>query len=472
MRCITGRAAECMLFNSYAFILAFLPAVFAGYFLIGRYAGFAAAQIFLCAASVFFYGYWNPWHVPLLAASVLFNFTISRAILRGLASPSGARIALAAGIVGDLALLGWYKYSGFASESVSQALGLGLAPLHTVLPLGISFFTFTQIAFLVDTYRGLASRPGIVNYALFVTYFPHLLAGPILHHREMMPQFDDPANRILAERNLAAGLALFAIGLFKKTVLADGFAVWADDGYSRAPALASADAWVAVFAYALQLYFDFSGYTDMALGMSRLFNIRLPINFDAPYRACSIREFWLRWHMTLSRFLRDYLYIPLGGNRGPLEATLRNLMLTFVLGGLWHGAGWNFVVWGALHGAAMAVQRVWTRFGVRLPPALGWLLTFLFVQLAWVFFRAPSLADALDFLRCLAGSADTVTAQHGWNQALLLAAGLAVATLAPTSNAWVESLRPSVRSAAVAAVLLAGGFIHLSRTGAFLYFNF
>ena len=404
-----------MLFNSYAFVFLFLPIVLAGSFLLARH-GPRACAAWLVLASVFFYGWWDIRYVPLLIGSVVFNHFAGIAIASRAERGAGrARGVLIGAIAVNLALLGYFKYAGFFVANANALLGGGLQVKEIVLPLGISFFTFTQIAYLVDVYREPV-RYRLVPYALFVTYFPHLVAGPILHHREMMPQFASATSYRLDLTNLAAGLTLFAIGLFKKTVLADGIAPHAGPVFEHAAqgyAPGTVEAWGAALAYGLQLYFDFSGYSDMAVGMSKMLGIRLPVNFDSPYKARSIIEFWRRWHMTLSRFLRDYLYIALGGSR---RGTLRryvNLLLTMVLGGLWHGAAWTFVVWGAVHGLLLAFNHAWRALRRRSGDIPAWLstaegvagavLTFLAVFAAWVLFRAEDLPSAVLILRGMVG---------------------------------------------------------------------
>lgn len=319
---------------------------------------------------------------------------------------------LAAAIAINLALLAYYKYADFFLTSANAALGTDWPTLGIVLPIGISFFTFTQIAFLADAYAGKVTEYRFIYYVLFVTYFPHLIAGPVLHHKEMMPQFDERKNYRPHAENIAIGLTVFAIGLAKKVLIADSLADYVTPVFAPhgdAPSLFIA--WGGALAYTFQLYFDFSGYSDMAIGLSRLFGIRLPLNFDSPYKSRNITEFWRRWHMTLSRFLRDYLYIPLGGNRqGALRRHL-NLMTTMVLGGLWHGAGWNFVLWGTLHGSYLVINHAWQgvtrQLPFRLPAGLArgtsTLLTFLCVVVAWVYFRAPDLDTAHRILAGMSG---------------------------------------------------------------------
>lgn len=317
------------------------------------------------------------------------------------------KVVLATGIAANLVLLGYFKYTDFFIDNINIVFGTGYELPHIVLPLAISFFTFTQIVYLVDSYRGETAEYDLLNYALFVTFFPHLIAGPIVHHRQIMPQFSSRWTLTKRNSNILRGLIIFAIGLFKKVVIADSFAVWADAGFDGGQELAFFSAWATSLSYTFQLYFDFSGYCDMAIGASLLFNIWLPINFNSPYKALDIQDFWRRWHITLSSFLRDYLYIPLGGNRGAQYRTYLNLFITFVLGGLWHGATWMFVIWGAMHGCALAVHRFWKGLGRPMHPLLAWLLTFLFVNAAWVFFRAKTMDDAL---RVLKGMVDIKTA--------------------------------------------------------------
>jgi len=432
-----------------------------------------------------FYGWWDWRYLPLVLGSIGVNFAIALALQR---RPS--RPLLTAGIALNLGLLGVFKYADFFLANAARLSGGAPQMLHIVLPLGISFFTFTQIAYLVDVHRRRAQEPVFGNYALFVTFFPHLLAGPILHHSEMMPQFAERSNKRPQAANLASGLFLLAIGLVKKVLIADTFAPIADAGFGAAGTLSAPAAWIAVLAYTMQIYFDFSGYTDMALGAARMFNIRMPLNFDSPYRSIDIREFWHRWHITLSRFLREYLYIPLGGNRRGEARTATNLLATFVLGGLWHGAAWSFVVWGALHGVALVVCRLWARRGVPLPRPVAWAVTFLFVSIAWTFFRAASLDDAIAMLRAMAGlNGVAATATGSWlggiatslassetfPRALALApavAGLLVVFLRANSNAMVARFRPTLANGVLVVLALPVCVLQLARVTPFLYFNF
>ncbi|MCI4680448.1 MBOAT family protein [Rhodoblastus acidophilus] len=394
-----------MLFNSFAFVLGFLPIAFAGYFLASRLNGrFGVA--FLALASLAFYSYWD-WRLTfLLCASILVNYTIGAAIARSHEkSPHRAKVFLISGLALNLGCLIYFKYMNWLIDTINRVSTAELSFIKVVLPLGISFYTFTQIAFLVDSFKCKVKERNIGNYFLFVTYFPHLIAGPVLHHAEMMPQFADPSNKRPVPANIAFGLALFLMGVVKKVVFADSVAPFADHVFNGHGPLGAAAAWSGALAYTAQIYFDFSGYTDMALGLSRMFNIKLPLNFDSPYKARSIVDFWRRWHMTLSRFLRDYLYIPLGGNRLGFLRRYLNLFITMLLGGLWHGAGWTFLIWGALHGLYLVVNHAVTglreKFGIAwrawMAP-FGWGLTFLAVVVGWVFFRASSLEGAIRVL--------------------------------------------------------------------------
>ncbi|GAB6051314.1 MBOAT family protein [Magnetospira thiophila] len=406
-----------MLFNSYEYLVFFLPLVLIGFFAISRRFGREWAIVWLVLASLFYYGWWNPLYLGLMLFSMGFNFAVGRAIGQ-LPDPRSLsrRLLLMGGIACNLGLLGYYKYANFFVDNVNALFdsSLNLAPI--VLPLAISFFTFQQIAYLVDVHEGLVEEYSFFHYALFVTFFPQLIAGPIVHHSEMMPQFMRDEVLTPRAKNIAIGATIFFIGLFKKAVLADGVAAYATPVFNVAQTggeLSLFTAWGGALAYTLQLYFDFSGYTDMAIGSARLFGIRLPLNFFSPYKAGSIVAFWRRWHMTLSRFLRDYLYIRLGGNRHGPARRYGNLLATMVLGGLWHGAGWTFVIWGGLHGIYLMINHGWHLLCRQLKlgdlrrfaawRVFAWGLTFLAVVVGWVFFRAESFDAAIAMLRAMVG---------------------------------------------------------------------
>ncbi|MEE2923767.1 MAG: MBOAT family protein [bacterium] len=393
-----------MLFNSYEFIFLFLPFTFVIYFYLNKKRLTKISQGFLVSSSLFFYAWWKPIYLPLILISMLFNYGIGTTLTKykNQSNASKKRL-LTIGVIGNLGLLAYFKYSDFLISNFNFVLSLNVQLLNLALPLAISFFTFQQIAYLVDSYRGETNEYDFLNYGVFVTFFPQLIAGPIVHHREMMPQFANIKNKVINFQNLAVGLFVFSIGLFKKVIIADTFSLWATNGFDNAKVLTFIEAWVTSLSYTFQLYFDFSGYTDMAIGTALLFNIKLPINFNSPYKATNIQDFWRRWHITLSRFLRDYVYIPLGGNRKGNYRTYNNLMATFVIGGIWHGAGWTFIFWGFLHGLALVIQRFWNQLGCKLNTIFGWIITFNFVNIAWIFFRATEWGDAIKVLKGMFG---------------------------------------------------------------------
>lgn len=399
-----------MLFNSYEFIFLYLPIVLAGFFWLARF-GHNVSALWLAFASLFFYGWWSPKYVGLLLVSIMVNYSLAYVIGHA-RSRTHAKFILIFSITANLLLLGFYKYANFFIGTANWVSEGSLPLMSIILPLGISFFTFTQIAFLVDVYRGVAREYNFIHYLLFVTYFPHLIAGPVLHHAQMMPQFAKRETYHLRLDNIALGLSIFTIGLAKKILLADNFGEYAGPVFAAAGLGIQPDiieAWTGALAYTLQLYFDFSGYSDMAIGISMLFGVRLPINFNSPYKAANIIDFWRRWHMTLSQFLRDYLYIPLGGNRKGKVMRYVNLMVTMLLGGLWHGANWTFVMWGGLHGLYLVVNHSWqSLFANRIPVqgtsakiyhAVAILFTFSCVVIAWIFFRAESFSSAILMLK-------------------------------------------------------------------------
>ncbi len=497
-----------MLFTTAIFVLLFLPITLAGFFLIGHYSRYGAAA-WLLMASLFFYGYWMPEFTWLLLGSIGVNFGVGlrlAAARKAGAHPGHLRAWLTLGVVFNLGLLGYFKYANFFVQNLEYLLGASYSLARVVLPIGVSFYCFTQIAFLVDTYHGKVREANILHYGLFVTYFPHLIAGPVLHHAQMMPQFGNSAIYRPNRGHLVAGLLIFGIGMFKKVVLSDGVSPFANAIFIPVDAGAmptTAEAWLGAVAYTLQLYFDFSGYSDMAIGLSWMFNVRLPFNFNSPYRATSISDFWRRWHITLSAFLRDYLYIALGGNRyGPVRRYV-NLMATMVLGGLWHGASWSFVIWGALHGVYLVINHGFrVVIGPRACAALGhsrlwavfaWGLTLVCVVVGWVFFRAETLPGAMRMLSAMTGGADA--AQGGvavlmWNAGLQWSAAavwcgvlLATAVWAPNANAigsralqWCEHVSLG-RTVAGTVGLLGVAFLLLvnaarDAVSAFIYFNF
>jgi len=416
-----------VLFHSFAFLFAFLPAAWLGTRILAGWNRGAVAWLLAC--SLFFYAYWRTDHLWIILASIGGNFVFGHLIIRSRGRPR--KLAFMAGVTLDLAVLGWFKYRDFAEAVINLGWqSLSGSYINPDLPIGISFFTFTQIAFLADCTRRAVTGYGLIEYGLFVTVFPHLLAGPIIHHGQVVPQFAALGRRLTgrlyAARWLAPGLALLLVGLIKKIVLGDSLGVYADDAFATAPdeVVGFVSAWGGVMAYSLQIYFDFSGYSDMAIGIGMLLGIRLPANFLSPYQAGSMIEFWRRWHITLSTFLRDYLYIPLGGGRCGSFRRYLNLLATMLLGGLWHGANWTFLAWGAIHGTALAINHGWHSLGAgRLPRGLGWGLTLAVVVAAWVPFRAPDLETTLRFWAAMIGA-----------NGIVLPAGL-IAMLGPVAPA-------------------------------------
>jgi len=436
-----------MLFNSFAFLLGFLPLALALHWLVERFAP-AWRLPLLAVLSFAFYGWWDWRFVPLLAFSILLNWLIAEAFQKTRAS---GLITLAIAI--NLAILALFKYFNFFADLTAMIPGLPTAKLDLALPLGISFFTFHHVMYLTDLRRGEAPRYDLVRYALYIAFFPQVLAGPLVRWREIMHQFDErPYLRSDAAERIARGIMLLTIGLAKKVLLGDPLSDYANPVFAAAAAgeaLSMAQAWQGTLAFTFQIYFDFSGYTDMALGLALLFGIVLPQNFHAPYRATSLQDFWRRWHMTLSRFLRDYLYIPLGGSRHGLPLQLWALFATMALGGLWHGAGLNFVAWGVAHGVVLAIGVLWRRAGLPMPKLLGWALTFLFVALCWVLFRATSFDAALAIYKGLFGFGPVGT---GFKWRALLPA-VAVAMIGPTAWAAVHKAPPARWLAVLTAIL-------------------
>jgi alginate O-acetyltransferase complex protein AlgI len=471
-----------VLFNSYPFILGFLPVVLLLYGMVGESQRRAATPWLLIAASLFFYAWWN-WHfLPLFLSSIAFNYLWARLLARKTAYPGGdqslrRRAVLGIGIAVNLALLGYFKYRDFLVGSVDAALGTSWPLLHMALPLAISFFTFEQVTYLVSCYRNEGGTEDFVSYAMFITFFPHLIAGPIVRYREIYPQFNRGSIFRLVPDNLAPGLMIFAIGLFKKVILADTFRDYVGPIYEGHFLPTFPDAWGATLAFALQVYFDFSGYSDMAIGLARMLNVRFPENFDSPYQATSIIDYWRRWHITLSFFLRDYLYIPLGGNRKGEVRQHLNLFLTMLLGGLWHGANWTFVVWGAIQGAALSINHMWRSHKKSLPSLGGWALTFGVTLFGYIFFRSVSFTRAWQILCGMVGwngfewnpQADSFDHQK-YRQ---IAEGLAVVWFCPNRQTIMQWEWMGDYFYAAAFTLLAViSILNLANPPAFVYFQF
>lgn len=483
-----------MLFNSYVFMLAFLPLTLLIYFALGRLPErLPLNKLFLVLASFVFYGYNNPSYVPIIAGSILVNYALSQLML----FPETARVwgrravrlpLMLLGLALNLGVLFYFKYHDFFCENLNSAFGFTFALNRLALPLGISFFTFQQLSYVIDSYKRAVPRYNMLDYALFVTFFPQLIAGPIVLHSEIVPQFADPKNRHFNFEHFAPGLYAFALGLFKKVVVADTFAGAVDVGFAGALGLNTAEAWFVAIGYTLQLYFDFSGYCDMATGVGLMFNIRIPLNFNSPYKSLNIREFWQRWHITLSRFLTTYIYFPLGGSRKGMARTCVNLLIVFLVSGLWHGAGWLFLLWGLMHGAASVLYRLFRKPYDALHPALQWMITFGFVVIAWVFFRASSLGDALAIVRSMfmmdfGPLRSEITSAfalpggfHPGYNALYMLVWYALSLFACLGmrNTYEKAMafRPTVLNAFSTVLLILYCTLSLSSVSVFLYFNF
>ncbi|HEY9647432.1 MAG TPA: MBOAT family protein [Chroococcidiopsis sp.] len=490
-----------MLFNSFAFIFVFLPIALIGFFGIARFISAKMAIAWLAISSLAFYGYWSIAYLPLLGISIVFNYTIGSLIGRAPFQSQRSKQLLGLGITVNLLLLGYYKYAGFFLHSSNRLFNTDWFVPEIILPLGISFYTFTQTAYLVDAYRGETKNYDFLTYLLFVTFFPHLIAGPILHHSDVIPQFYRLRNFVVSQKNMALGLTLFTLGLAKKVLIADTISPWVGVAFSNTANLNFLEAWVGAISYTLQLYFDFSGYSDMAVGLGFMLNIVLPINFNSPYKALSITDFWRRWHITLSNFLRDYLYIPLGGNRKGQVRRYVNLLITMLLGGLWHGAGWTFIVWGGLHGLYLCINHGWNKLNLAMPKLLAWVITFVAVVIGWVLFRAHNIHDAIDMLRAMFGLKGIVLpgdrewsvalvngvgiAIQPWNQLNLpelndskmlsliaLAALVAWVALLPNTQQMLARVKPNRRWAIALGGLGGVCLLYLNRVSEFLYFQF
>ncbi|SMF79838.1 alginate O-acetyltransferase complex protein AlgI [Tistlia consotensis] len=424
-----------MLFYSGVFLLAFLPATLYAYLLLKPW--LRARMLLLIGASLVFYGYWEWRYLPILGGSILVNYLVHHWLTRtAQAGPRAHRVPLIVGITANLLLLGWFKYAGWLAAMVGLAerSGGGFSLASAALPLGISFFTFQQVSMLVDTWRR-PTRYDLADIAAYVSFFPQLIAGPIVRHNDLIPQFHNPPERRRHLQMAVLGLVFFLAGYLKKVYLADNLAVPANLLFAAAQHdnLNLREAWVAALSYTFQLYFDFSGYADMAIGLGLLFGFKLPTNFDSPYRATSISDFWRRWHQTLSSFLRDYLYIPLGGSRRGTPRMLLALMVTMLLGGLWHGAGWTFVLWGGFHGLLLCVNHLWRKLGLALPRALAWAVTFFAVVLGWVLFRAPDLSTGYGVLRSLftVNARQLAEVSEAWHHFLAQAGTLGLDLISP-----------------------------------------
>ena len=458
-----------MLFQSQVFLLVFLPVTLAGWYLLAR--SVRGREWALIALSLVFYGWWDPRFLPLLLGQALVSWLIAELFMR---TGRRARFLLVGGIVANLAVLAFFKYWAFLAGNLATAFGLGLPEMNILLPIGISFFTFEIISYLVDAGWHGAPRYPLRRFLLFVAFFPRLIAGPIVRHHEILPQFDlDPLRAGLAER-IGKGATLLIIGLAKKVFLADKLAPITDAAFEQAASgtVTFAAAWSGALAFTFQLFLDFSAYSEMAIGIAMILGLKLPENFNAPYVATDLRDFWRRWHMTLSRYLRDYVYIPLGGSRAGPSRFAASTMITMGLCGLWHGAGWTFVAWGLLHGAGLIVCRGWQGAGLRLPTPLAWAITMLFVIAGWVLFRASSFTEAAVMLEAMSGVGGIGGSFAGG--ALIIVAA-AVSTIGPTSFEFVSrQLKPYPAFAVAAAVVAVVVVLEVGKgqPQSFIYFQF
>ena len=493
-----------MLFNSFEFIFIFLPVSLIVFYGLNRMRMTIGANAWLLFVSLFFYCWWNPAYLPLILGSILFNYTIGGLLAdtdRLRKQVIRKKTIFVAGIGANIALLCYFKYMDFFIGNVNALFGAALPLLTIVLPLGISFFTITQIAFLVDAYEGVVVEKNLLSYALFVTFFPHLLAGPILHHSDMMPQFERSRNKVVDYRNLTLGLLLFSLGLFKKVVIADNLAPLADTGFGNAANLTLFESWAACLSYTLQLYFDFSGYSDMAVGIGWMFNISLPVNFNSPYQAVSIIDFWTRWHMTLSAFITDYLYTPIvrAFRKFTFRSSMFAILVAMLISGFWHGAGWTFVLWGGMHGLALVINHLWRRRKLRMPRGMAKTVTFIFVACSMVVFRAENLTEAGTIFRAMLGCHGVTL--PGWLEGklgllpeagvrfgnvfanidgkgdlILLAVMLVMVMVAPNSLTLADrrTFRPTPRNLCFVVFLVCVNllFINSIQSKEFLYFDF
>ena len=474
-----------MVFSSYLFLFAFLPLVLGGYYLLSLFKNPIYQRLFLIGASLFFYGYFNPSYLLIIVVSIFINYLLASCI-------SGSKgtfqtVLFWLGVLFNVGLLGYFKYRDFFVENINALFHTFFVLKHIALPLGISFFTFQQLSFLVSIRKGEEQLEHFDDYCIFVLFFPQLVAGPIVLYSEMVPQFKDPQRRYWNWENASKGMYIFIIGLFKKAVIADTLALFADTGFAS-QSLGFCAAWATSLSYTFQVYFDFSGYSDMAVGLGKLFNIDLPFNFRSPYQSESISEFWRRWHITLGRALQSYIYFPLGGSRNGKLRTYRNLLLTFLVSGLWHGAAWTFVLWGLLHGLVNALERVFAKPLSHVPHWVRVGCTFLIVNALWVLFRAESFESAAVVYRGMVNFGNLNLLQVGYlavdgfvgvpltmNTAYVLAA-LAALTLvcfrAKNSCRMLEDFTWRKGTMWATAILFSIALVHLSRESVFIYFNF
>jgi alginate O-acetyltransferase complex protein AlgI len=479
------------MFTYFEYIIIFIPVVLAVYFYLNSRGLHKPANYFLIAASLLFYGLWKPISLPLLLLSILVNFFTGKAINAAGKGTIWKKLILAAGLSFNIGMLGYFKYTNFFIQNVNLVTGSNIGTMKILLPLGISFYTFLQISFIVDCYRGKIAAIDPEKYLLFVTFFPKLLQGPITYHEEMRVQFDRPGIRTVNYENIARGLLLLGIGLVKKLVLADNLGVWVNIGFDKAPTLDFFEAWFVALAFIFQVYFDFSGYTDIAIGIARMFNITLPINFDSPYKAVNIQDLWRRWHITFMRFMRDYVYFSLGGSRKGEARLYLNLIITFTIGGFWHGAGWGYILWGALNGVALIVHRIWKKTGVVMNAHLARFITIMFFTFSGMYFRPTPLKVTTKVhmgmlglngfvlpwnLQVLFGGKPGIWLLHlgpkDYQYIYLILISIVIIFFMKNSNEIVKKMKPSAIWALFVGLLLGVGILHLTQVSEFIYANF
>lgn len=482
-----------MLFNSYYFILFFLPVCLCGYYTINHLKKYQAGKYFLLAASILFYLTFNPKLIIVISASIIINYMISLIM-----NKNNHRLGiLRCGIIINLAILLYFKYFNFFLSSLNQFFHHDIPLFDILLPLGISFFTFQQISFLYDSYKDKRLHYSFIDYALHILLFLYIISGPIVTHKEIIPQFNDISRKNFHDENFARGLMSFILGLSKKVLIADTFAAIADIGFTNITSLTSTTACISMFAYTFQIYFDFSGYSDMVIGIGKMLNFDIPLNFNSPYKASSIVDFWKRWHMTLTRFFTNYIYIPLGGSRKSKHMTYLNIMIVFLISGFWHGANWTFIFWGLLHGCASLIYRVFQRFFDRIPYVINWLLTFLFVNFTWVIFRCNTIQDAFAFFSILLSGniqmipidmssaailpeflailkilhLDTITIQALYLIVFFLLM-LMICLFMPNTNEIMKHFKANYRWALICVILFVWSLLSLSHVTSYIYVNF
>lgn len=494
-----------MLFNSYIFIFAFLPIVLFVYFLLNHKRLVLAAKSWLFGSSLLFYSWWTISYLPLLLASILINYTIATQMMycEGQRKPGVYKKSLLIiGLFFNVALLCYFKYMDFFISNLNFITGSNIQLLHIAFPLAISFFTIQQVAFLVDVYEGLTEERSFIDYALFVSFFPHLIAGPIVRHKEIMPQHNDLRNKIFSFNNFSLGVFIFSLGLFKKVVIADTFALTANRGFDEAQLLTFVEAWATSLSYTFQLYFDFSGYSDMAMGTALMFNINLPANFKSPYQSTSIIDFWKRWHITLTNFITVYIYSAIlrAAKRVTLTKSMVAIFIAMFVSGLWHGAAWTYVIWGIMHGSALIINHTWRKLKIKMPKFMGWLITFNFINISFIIFRSREWKDFLKVLEGMMGlNGIIIPTFEGmksptirqflvqfkpmfYNIAsymkeivtlvfMLIVFGL-IALIAKNSIQIKENFAPNIKYGVWLSFMIAISLLFVSRQVDFIYFNF